>query len=132
MNGLRDWKVILSETGDLRLGGYQTEIGCPGFAYLIVVVDRLGVKMVNGYAIGKERRGWVDPAWLTTTVLRLAAAAEDERHLVEGNLDSTRLAVLADALEEAGCTCGKILGHLRGPGPHTPGCWAVDLILGKD
>lgn len=25
-----------------------------------------------------------------------------------------------------------ILDHLREPGPHTRGCWALDLILGKD
>jgi hypothetical protein len=42
-----------------------------------------------------------------------------------------RLPVLADALEEAGCTDETLLGHLRGPGPHVLGCWAVDLILGK-
>jgi hypothetical protein len=73
----------------------------------------------------------VDPAWRTATVLRLAETAEEERHLVKGNLDLARLGVLADALEEAGCTSAQILGHLRGPGPHTPGCWAVDLVLGK-
>src|SRR5262249_19886170 len=50
----------------------------------------------------------VDPAWRTATVLRLAETAEDERHLVEGNLDMARLGVLADALEEAGCTSAKI------------------------
>lgn len=25
-----------------------------------------------------------------------------------------------------------LLAHLRGPGPHVRGCWAVDLILGKE
>jgi hypothetical protein len=25
-----------------------------------------------------------------------------------------------------------LLAHLRGPGPHARGCWALDLILGKD
>jgi hypothetical protein len=46
-------------------------------------------------------------------------------------LDTVRLAVLADALEEAGCADPDLLGHLRGPGPHVRGCWAVDLLLGK-
>jgi hypothetical protein len=41
-----------------------------------------------------------------------------------------RLAVLADALEEAGAE-GELLGHLRGLGPHVRGCWAVDLVLEK-
>jgi hypothetical protein len=42
------------------------------------------------------------------------------------------LPVLADALEDAGCTEAELLGHLRSPGPHVRGCWALDLILSKD
>jgi hypothetical protein len=63
-------------------------------------------------------------AWEGGTVPKLAAALYDERAF-------DRLAVLADALEEAGCTDQSILDHLRGPGPHVRGCWAVDLVLGK-
>jgi hypothetical protein len=70
-------------------------------------------------------------AWNDAAVVRLAQAAYDERHLPEGTLDNSRLAVPADALEEAGCTSEDILGHLRGPGPHVRGCWPVDLCLGK-
>jgi hypothetical protein len=70
-------------------------------------------------------------AWHDGLVVRLAQAAYEERHLPEGTLDNGRLAVLADALEEAGCTDADILGHLRGPGPHVRGCWVVDLVLGK-
>jgi hypothetical protein len=43
-----------------------------------------------------------------------------------------RLPILADALEEAGCTDAEVLAHCRGPGPHVRGCWVVDLILGKE
>jgi hypothetical protein len=43
-----------------------------------------------------------------------------------------RLPILADALEDAGCTDAEILAHCRGPGPHVRGCWVVDLILGKE
>jgi hypothetical protein len=42
-----------------------------------------------------------------------------------------RLPILADALEDAGCTNAELLGHLRSPGPHVRGCSAVDLVLGK-
>jgi hypothetical protein len=70
--------------------------------------------------------------WNDAIVVRLAQAAYEERHLPAGTLDTNRLAVLADALEEAGCTSEDILGHLRGPGPHVRGCWAVDLLLGKE
>jgi hypothetical protein len=78
-----------------------------------------------------------------------------------GTLDALTLMALADALEEAGVpageecqecldfsrrrqweflTChggttvrkgGELLAHLRGPGPHARGCWALDLILNK-
>jgi hypothetical protein len=69
-----------------------------------------------------------DPAWLTWnngTVPRLAAGLYDE-----GAFD--RLPILADALEDAGCTDAAILDHCRGPGPHVRGCWVVDLLLGKE
>jgi hypothetical protein len=68
--------------------------------------------------------------WQDGLVVRLARAAYDERVLPEGLLDSARLAVLADALEEAGCDA-SLLGHLRSPGPHTRGCHVVDLVLGR-
>lgn len=44
--------------------------------------------------------------------------------------DFLDMPILADALEEAGCTDADILSHCRGPGPHVRGCWAVDLRLG--
>jgi hypothetical protein len=76
----------------------------------------------------------LDPAvltWNDSTVVRLGQAAYEERDMPAGTLDQGRLAVLADALEEAGCSDSDILSHLRGPGPHVRGCWAVDLLLGK-
>jgi hypothetical protein len=69
--------------------------------------------------------------WQTPAAVSLARAAYDQRDLPTGTLDSSRLAVLADALEEAGCTDPDLLSHLRQPGPHYRGCWAVDLILQK-
>ncbi len=58
----------------------------------------------------------LDPSWRTWnggTVVRLAQAACQERQ-PGGALDDVRLAILADALEEAGCTNAEILAHLRG------------------
>ncbi len=77
----------------------------------------------------------MEPAWLTwngETVVKLAAACYEERTLPEGTLDRARLAVLADALEEAGCADAGLLGHLRSEGPHVRGCAAIDAILGKE
>ena len=42
-----------------------------------------------------------------------------------------RLPILAEALLDAGCDDDVLLGHLRGPGPHVLGCWALDILLGK-
>lgn len=69
--------------------------------------------------------------WLTPTVLSLARPAYDERR-ADGTLFPDRLAVLADALEDAGCDNADVLRHLRSPGPHARGCWALDLTLGKE
>jgi hypothetical protein len=65
-------------------------------------------------------------------ITSLAQAAYAERHLPSGHLDPARLAVLSDALEEAGCADAALLSHLRSPGPHVRGCWALDLVLGKE
>src|SRR5262245_2174796 len=43
----------------------------------------------------------------------------------------SELPILADALEDAGCTYEDILTHCRSEGPHSLGCWVVDAILGK-
>jgi hypothetical protein len=77
----------------------------------------------------------LDTDWLTWndgTVKRLAQAAYEERALPEGTLEVARLAVLADALTDAGCDDADLLDHLRGPGPHVRGCFVVDLLTGRE
>jgi hypothetical protein len=74
----------------------------------------------------------VDPLLLGPQVTSVAEAAYEERKLPEGTLDKTRLAALADALEEVGCNDLELLGHLRSEGPHYRGCWALDLVLAKN
>jgi hypothetical protein len=48
-------------------------------------------------------------AWNDETIPKLAQVAYEERSLSKGHLDQARLAVLADALEEAGCADVHIL-----------------------
>jgi hypothetical protein len=67
----------------------------------------------------------LSPSGLTPTVTGLAEAIYREEAF-------DRMPVLADALEEAGCSDPDLPGHLRSPGPHVRGCWALDLILGKE
>jgi hypothetical protein len=73
----------------------------------------------------------LNSVWQTPSVLVLAQVY-DNRILPAGTLEPVRLAVLADALEEAGCDNADILRHLREPGEHVRGCWVVDLILSKE
>lgn len=74
----------------------------------------------------------VELSWRTPDVLSLARAADSELSLLDSTLEPTRLLLLADALDDAGCSDDSVLSHLRSPGPHARGCWAVDLILGKE
>lgn len=72
------------------------------------------------------------PVWLTATAVSLAETAYESRSLPDGHLDHERFAVLADALQEAGCEDLSVLGHLRQEGAaHVRGCWCVDLLLKK-
>jgi hypothetical protein len=64
--------------------------------------------------------------WDEGLVGKMATAIDDER-----DFSPERMGVLADALEEAGVTDAELLGHLRGPGPHCRGCFALDAVLGK-
>jgi hypothetical protein len=66
-----------------------------------------------------------DPAWRTSDVLLLALGIYEERAF-------DRMPILADALQDAGCTNEDILAHCRdASAAHVRGCWAVDLVLGK-
>jgi hypothetical protein len=56
------------------------------------------------------------------------------RHIAEqcaatGNF--AELPILADALEDAGCTDEHLLRHCREPHEHVPGCWVLDAVLGR-
>jgi hypothetical protein len=64
-------------------------------------------------------------AWNSGTVPALAQSLSEQRAWDQMHL-------LADALEDAGCTDSLVLDHCRSRGPHVRGCWVVDLILSKD
>jgi hypothetical protein len=68
--------------------------------------------------------------WNGGLIKRLAQQAYDQRQLPSGQLDNARLAILADALEEAGLDDDALLGHLRQPGAvHVRGCAVLDWLL---
>jgi hypothetical protein len=101
------------------------------------------LSMFNGYefliahilrdVFAPPKRVLFNPAWLTSEVTALAHSIYEERTF-------DVMPILADALEEAGCTDVAILEHCRNMEPamvsmhaqHVRGCWVLDLILGKE
>jgi hypothetical protein len=77
------------------------------------------------------RSGPLDSGKLRLNAASLARSAYVERILPFYHLDNARLAVRSDALEAEGGGDAELLSHLRSPGPQVRGCWALDLILGK-
>lgn len=69
-------------------------------------------------------------AHVTPLVSSLALAAYEKRR-EDGFLDGDILAVLADALEEAGCESGRLLTHLRGHCPCPAAC-CRGVVKGND
>jgi hypothetical protein len=67
----------------------------------------------------------LDTARLPPQAVAIARSVYEERRFDD-------LPFLADALEESGCTEETLLTHLRRGGEHARGCWALDLILGKE
>jgi hypothetical protein len=141
------WGSPFSVAGQARLGAgdaacLNREAGVPnrkqrrGRAVSAMKREAVAQSEVLRDILGNPfRPAAVDPSWLTWrdgTIPKLAQAAYDERQLPAGTLDLARLAVLADALEEAGCTDEEMLGHLHGPGPHVRGCWVLDWLLGRE
>jgi hypothetical protein len=69
----------------------------------------------------------IDRSWLHSKGgcgLKIAQTVYAERRFND-------VPILADALEDAGCTNTNILDHCRQPSEHVRGCWVVDLLLGK-
>jgi hypothetical protein len=74
----------------------------------------------NPFRVEKPAESWL--TWNNGTVAALAQAIYDDRAF-------DRLPLLADALEDAGCTNPVFLDHCRQPGEHVRGCWVVDSLL---
>jgi hypothetical protein len=72
----------------------------------------------------------LDAARLTPAIAARAAAAY-ARRTGDGYLAPAGLRALADALEGAACAEQVIIDHLRQPGPHVRGCFALDLVRGR-
>jgi hypothetical protein len=113
-------RALIAEADEVFSGGR----GCDGSRAVFEqdLVARLRDVVGNPFRPGAARPIWL--AWSAGQVPHFAHALYDE-----GRFDE--LPYLADALEDAGCDDAELLAHLRGPGPHVRGCWALDIVLGK-
>ena len=91
------------------------------------VTDAVTVPLIR-CVLGNPYRPAVIPAavlaWNAGTVVRLARSIDEGRRFDD-------VGVLADALEEAGCSDAAVLAHCRGRGPHAHGCHVLDAVLGR-
>jgi hypothetical protein len=69
----------------------------------------------------------INPSWLSWN----AGAVHKIAQVIFSERAFDNIPILADALEEAGCTDQAILDHCRSGGEHVRGCWVLDLLLGK-
>lgn len=75
---------------------------------------------------------------ITELVLRWDELRQQGQHVTPEELCREHPDLLAEGRAWAGIAAevsvqgARVsLGHLRGPGPHVRGCWAVDLLLAK-
>jgi hypothetical protein len=93
---------------------------------LIAVQDPPIVALLREVCGNPFRPITFEPSWRTSDVMLLAQGIYAERAF-------DRIPILADALQDAGCTSDDILGHCRDTSlKHVRGCWVVDLVLGKE
>jgi hypothetical protein len=92
----------------------------------MVLITLLGADLERAWGAAQSLYGYaVDPLWLTWndgTIVKLAQEISEGEHW-------DRLPILADALEEAGCTEDGILRHCRQAGAHAHHCWVLNLLL---
>jgi hypothetical protein len=126
------YEEVAGALADAAVGGDRTADGLERYRRAKAAAMRDLLPLLLDVAGDPSCPVAVRHAWRTPDVTALAEAAYAERVMPAGELDRARLAVLADALEEAGCDEGRLLLHLRSAGPHVRGCWAVDAILDRE
>jgi hypothetical protein len=77
----------------------------------------------NPFRPVRVQTSWL--SWINGPIRRMALLIYRERRFSD-------LPILADALEDVGCTEAALLDHLRSLGSHVRGCHAVDLLLRRE
>jgi hypothetical protein len=122
------WKASCLEGADIvaaiNAGGAVTSNGIEETPENYRAEERVHADLLRCIIGNPFHPGRLDRSALTPAVTALAKSIYADQCYKD-------LPILADALEEAGCTNANILSHCRQPGEHVRGCWALDLVLGK-
>jgi hypothetical protein len=87
----------------------------------------LGYTSEEWLKVKANRKRAIDPAclnWNDGIVRQIAESIS-----IDGAFGN--LSILADALEESGCTDAGIMSHCRQPGEHLWRCWVIETILNQ-
>jgi hypothetical protein len=70
----------------------------------------------------------INPEWIKWQNGKLSTTAQS----IDKENRYSDMPILADALEEAGCTDSDMLNHCRKEHRHIKGCWVLDMLLGRN
>lgn len=115
-----DPKIQADLLRDIFGNPYRPFCNCGGVGYFDIVRGENDHDQVDCTAC-TELGKWT--TWNDSIVLKISQSIYDNRTFEE-------MPILADALEEAGCTNKDILNHCRDNTIHAKGCHVLDLILG--
>jgi hypothetical protein len=122
-----DWPLFARWYGSSGIGGQQYAWRAVNDSVFFTNNDDqrlLWLDLVgNPFRPVRVARAWL--TWNDRTVSRIAEGIYAERAF-------ERMPILHDALLDAGCADEALLMHCRNPEGHVRGCWALDLILGKE
>lgn len=118
--------AVPAHNAAMVMGILGTQTGRGGDDYL---AERTEQTKILRDLFGNPFRPALDEDWKTPNVVALTRAAYDHCIMPGEILEPERLAVLADALEEAGCTNAVVLAQCRGSRPLVRDCWFVDALL---
>jgi hypothetical protein len=117
--------VLEKQADNFAFGGlaYDYSEGCP--EYPIYVNRRRWEADALRCLFGNPFKPvTMPPGWRTEAAQAMAARIYADKAFAQ-------VPILADALLDAGCSDLQVLEHCRSAGVHVPGCWVVDLVLGK-
>lgn len=112
------WSAVWTLNHDPWTAAFQTARHTPTTIQSHILLDLFG----NPFRSVNVEQSWLK--WNDHTVVRLAQGMYQD-------CSFDRLPILADALEDAGCTDRDILIHCRQGGNHAKGCWVIDLLTGR-